>query len=149
MRPRISPSLYVPPVRIGVANNVMAIGNITSASTDPTTLVSCVTGSGRSTWLAKERDAPGLFGHIYRTESYVIPLAPETDSMTVTIFEVGTKKPLGTHIIEGRSGLNSWYRANVGHAPDEEPDGPRPILELIEDVAAHLLLRHFEQKLTD
>lgn len=149
MRPRISPSLYVPPVRIGVADNVMAIENFTSASTYPTTLVPCETGPGRFAWLAKEQDAPGLFGLIYRTENHVIPLAPETDSMTFTIFEAGTEKPLGTHIIEGRGGLNSWYRSNVGHAPDEELDGPRPILELIDNVAAHLLLRHFEQKRTN
>ena len=122
----------------------MAIENFTSASTDPMTLVRCETGPGRSTWLAKEQDAPGLFGHIYRTENHVIPLAPETDSMTFTIFIVGKETPLGIHIIEGRSGLNSWYQSNVGHMPDGETDGPLPIHELVYNVACHLLLRYFE-----
>lgn len=46
-----------------------------------------------------------------------------------------------------RAGLCRWYVQNVGHVPDEEPDGPRPIRQLIEDVAAHMLPRFTEPRM--
>lgn len=121
----------------------MTIENFTHASTNPVSLVPCKTGPGRTAWRAIEGDAPGLFAHIYSSQSLVIPLAPETDSLTIAIVEAGTEKVLGTHVIEGRAGLNCWYHRHVGFEPDKEPGGPRSILELIDNVAAHLLLRYF------
>ena len=121
----------------------MAIENYTLASTDPVALVPCETGPGRSAWRAKEPDAPGLFALIFDAQAETIPLAPETACMAFSIFEEGNAKAIGSHQIEGRIGLNFWYLTNVGHAPDAEPGGPRPILELIDNVAAHMLLRYF------
>lgn len=72
-----------------------------------------------------------------------IPLAPETDDITIAIFEEGVKETLGSVVIDGRAGLNLWYLKNVGHEPDKEPGGPLPILNLIDNVAAHLLLRYY------
>lgn len=71
------------------------------------------------------------------------PNAPETDTMTFAVYEEGVDTPLGTHVIVGRPGLNQFYLMNVGHEPDKEPDGARPILQFVDDVAAHLLLRYF------
>jgi len=120
-----------------------SLENYTRASNDPVALVPCETGPGRSAWRAKEPDAPGLFALISSTQSAAIPLAPETDSMTFSVFEEGNDKAIGSHVIEGRQGLNFWYLKNVGHEPDKESGGPRPIPEFIDDVAAHLLLRYF------
>lgn len=122
----------------------MAIENYTRASSDPVALVPCETGPGRSAWCAKEQDAPGLFALISDAQAETIPLAPETACMTFSIFEEGNDKAIGSHLIVGRAGLNNWCLMNVGHMPDAEPDGPRPILELVYNVAGHLLLRHFE-----
>lgn len=121
----------------------MTIENNTRGSTDPVALVPCGTGPGRSAWRAEEPDAPGLFALIADAQTETIPLAPETAHMTFSIFEEGNDKAIGSHHIEGRAGLNGWILANVGHLPDAEPDGPRPILELIDNVAAHLLLRFY------
>lgn len=51
---------------------------------------------------------------------------------------------LGSFEIDGRVGLNRWYKQNVGYEPDNEGDGPVPIMELIESVAHHFILRHYE-----
>lgn len=121
----------------------MAVENYTSASTDPFTLVPYEIGPGRSVLRARERDAPGFYALISDAQAQTIPLVPETAHMTFSIFQDGNTKVIGSHVIAGRVGLNFWYLANVGHIPDAEPGSPRPILELIDNVAAHMLLRYF------
>jgi hypothetical protein len=103
-------------------------------------LVRHTTSTGTA-WRATEFDAPGLFALI--TTGADVPNAPETDTMTFAVYEEGVNMPLGAHVIVGRPGLNQFYLTNVGHEPDKEPDGARPILQFIDDVAAHLLLRYF------
>lgn len=112
---------------------------------EPHSLVIHRTGLGSTAWRATEPDAPGLFAFIYDASCMAIPLAPETDDLTFAVIDEGTNETLGLIVIAGRAGLNDWYLANVGHLPDKEPDGQVPIMNLIDNVAAHLLLRYFEQ----
>ena len=58
-----------------------------------------------------------------------IPLAPETDTMIIAIFDDGVVETLGSIEIDGRGGLICWYLSNVGYSPDKEPDGPLPIMQ--------------------
>jgi len=97
-----------------------------------------------SAWRATEPDAPGLFALISDGQGLAIPLAPETGDLTIAIFDETIEETLGSIEVDGREGLNRWYLRNVGHRPDDEPDGPRPIMELINDVACHLMLRFYE-----
>lgn len=97
-----------------------------------------------SAWRATEPDAPGLFALISDGQGQAIPLAPDTDDLTIAIFDEEIEETLGSIEVDGREGLNRWYLQNVGFAPDREPDGPRSIEELIADVACHLLLRYYE-----
>lgn len=104
-------------------------------------------GLGSTAWRFDEPDAPGLFALVYDTRTVTIAESPETDKMTFVLFEGSVDEPVGTIEIEGRVGLNLWYLENVGHEPDKEPDGLLPIMRLVENVAAHLLLRFFEEGL--
>lgn len=104
-------------------------------------------GLGSTAWRFDEPDAPGLFALVYDARTMTIADRPETDRLTFVLFEDSVNNPVGTIEINGRAGLNSWYQAHVGHAPDKEPDGPLPIVQLIENVAAHLLLRYFVEGL--
>lgn len=122
----------------------MTIENYSRGSSDPVALTRCETGTGRSAWRAIDADAPGLFAFISSEHGTTVPLAPETDRMCFAIYEEGAQKPTWSIDIVGRVGLNSWYLTNIGHAPDAEPDGLRPILELIYNIAGHLLLQYFE-----
>ncbi|MFC5511136.1 hypothetical protein ACFPOU_08345 [Massilia jejuensis] len=97
-----------------------------------------------SAWRVTEPDAPGLFALISDGQGLTIPPAPETDDLTIAIFDEAIEETLGSIEVDGREGLNRWYLQNVGHMPDKEPDGPRPIIELINDVACHLMLRFYE-----
>jgi hypothetical protein len=98
-------------------------------------------------WRLKEPDAPGLIALVYDAESKRIADRPETDRLTFVLLEGSVNDPVGAIEIDGRAGLNSWYQTHVGYVPDNEPDGPVSIMQLIENVAAHLLLRYFEEGL--
>jgi hypothetical protein len=102
---------------------------------------------GSTAWRLKEPDAPGLVALVYNAGSMKIADSPETDRLTFVLFEDSVNDPIGAIEIGGRAGLNSWYQTHVGYVPDHEPDGPVPIMQLIENVAAHLLLRYFEEGL--
>jgi len=102
---------------------------------------------GSTAWRLKEPDAPGLVALVYNAGSMKIADSPETDRLTFVLFEDSFNDPVGAIEIVGRAGLNSWYQTHVGYVPDHEPDGPDPIMQLIENVAAHLLLRYFEEGL--
>lgn len=104
-------------------------------------------GTGSTVWRTDERDAPCLFALIYEKRSMAIPTAPETDTMTFAIFNESIDEPAGSIDIQGRAGMNRWYLTHVGHEPDKEPDGERPITELIVNVARHLMLRFYEEGL--
>lgn len=109
----------------------------------PFTLVD--TGPGTAAWRAVERDAPGLFALISNGEGTAPPIAPETDDITIALFDEGVEETLGSVVIDGRAGLNIWYLKNVGYMPDKEPGGELvPIMELLNNVAGHLLLRYYE-----
>lgn len=126
-----------------------AAQNHSPSEADRVSLVPVETAPGCTAWRATEPDAPGLFALISDEHALAIPLAPETDDLTIAIFDEGVEETLGSIEIDGRAGLNRWYLQNVGHEPDKEPDGPRPILELIDNVASHLLLRYFEKDTTE
>lgn len=102
---------------------------------------------GSTAWRIDEPDAPGLFVLVYDARCMAIVDAPETDTMTFVLFQQTVNEPVGTIEIDGRTGLNRWYGTYVGHEPDKEPDGPVPIMQLITNVACHLLLRYFEERL--
>lgn len=102
------------------------------------------TSESTAAWRAFEPDAPGLFAIITDEHGLAVPMAPETNDMIIAIFDETVPETLGSIEIDGRAGLVRWYIANVGHDPDAEPGGPVPILELINNVAAHLLLRYHE-----
>jgi hypothetical protein len=104
-------------------------------------------GLGSTAWRFNEPDAPGLFALVYDARAMTIADKPETDRLTFVLFEESVSNPVGDIEIDGRAGLNLWYQTHVGHAPDKEPDGPLPIVQLIENVAAHLLLRYFVEGL--
>lgn len=109
----------------------------------PFTLVN--TGPGMAAWRADERDAPGLFALISNGDGTTPPVAPETGDITIAIFDETVEETLGSIVIDGRPGLNTWYLTNVGHEPDKEPRGELvPIIELLNNVAGHLLLRYYE-----
>lgn len=112
---------------------------------DAVSLVPYETGPGTMAWRTSEPDAPGLFALISDEHGVAIPVAPETDDMTIAIFAEDVNETLGSIIIDGRAGLNRWYMRHVGYLPDLEPGGPLPIMKLIDDVAGHLLLRYFER----
>lgn len=108
-------------------------------------LVAYTSGLGSTAWQASEPDAPGLFALVYATEYLKIPIDPNTEDLTFAVFRGSGNESIGTFNIEGRAGLNLWYREHVGYEPDKEPDGEVPILELIDNVAGHILLRCFEE----
>ena len=103
------------------------------------------TAPGCTAWRTTEPDAPGLFALVSDERGLAIPLEPETDDLTIAIFNERVDETLGSVVLDGRAGLIRWYLQNVGHEPDEAPEGPLPIMQLIDQVAGHLLLRHFEQ----
>lgn len=104
------------------------------------------TSESTAAWRAFEPDAPGLFAIITDEHGLAVPPAPETDDMIIAIFDETVPETLGSIEIDGRAGLVRWYVANVGHDPDGEPDGPRPIMELINDDACHLMLRFHQEE---
>ena len=114
-----------------------------SADQSPLSLVLTETEPNCTAWRATETDAPGLFALISSNHGTSIPVTPDTDDMTIAIFDEGVDETLGSIEVSGRAGLNRWYMLNVGHEPDSGPDGLLPILELIDNVASHLLLRYF------
>lgn len=105
----------------------------------------CNEGKSNAAWRVNEPDAPGLFALIADQGGSASPLEPETDDFTISIFLDGVAETIGFVEIDGRAGLNRWYMTNVGHEPDKEADGPLPIRQLIGNVAAHLLLRYYEE----
>lgn len=99
------------------------------------------TGGGCMAWRLTEPDAPGLFALVTNVGGTHIPTEPETENLIIGICDVELDDPLLVLETDGRAGLCRFYVQNVGHDPDKEPDGPRPIRQLIEDVATHMLLR--------
>lgn len=108
-------------------------------------LIPYKTSPASMAWRATEPDAPGLFALVSCEHGMAIPLEPETDNMIIAVFDNGVEETLGSLEVDGRAGLNRWYLLHVGYEPDKEPDGPLPIMQLIDDVAAHLLLRYYVQ----
>lgn len=99
------------------------------------------TGGGCMAWRLTEPDAPGLFALVTDEGGTHIPTEPDTENLIIGICDVQLDDPLLVLETDGRAGLCRWYVQNVGHDPDKEPDGPRPIRQFIEDAATHMLLR--------
>lgn len=105
-------------------------------------ITSEMTGGGCTAYQVTEPDAPRLYALVTETASASIPENPETDSMEIGLYSEDDSDPQGPTIeAEGRKGLIAWYVKNVGHDPDEDQGFPVAILELIDRVASHLLLR--------
>lgn len=102
------------------------------------------TSESTTAWRTTERDAPGLFAIITDEKGLAVPAAPDTDNMIIAIFDETLPETIGSFEIDGREGLNRWYLLNIGHEPDKEGDGPLPIMDLISNVAGHLMLRYYE-----
>jgi hypothetical protein len=96
---------------------------------------------GCMAWRLTEPDAPGLFALVTDEGGIHIPTEPHTENLIIGLCNVELQDPLMMLEIDGRSGLCRWFVQNVGYDPDKEPDGPRPIRQLIEDVAIRMLLR--------
>lgn len=98
------------------------------------------TGGGCMAWRLTLPDAPGLFALVTDEGGTHIQTEPDTESLMIGIWDVQLDNPLMVLETDGRAGLCRWYFRNVGHDPDKEPNGPRPIRKLIEDVATPMLL---------
>lgn len=91
----------------------------------------------------QEPDAP----HLYALATFPnLPAPrPETDTLLIRVYREDGTAALGRGIrLCGRQGLLSWYAANVGYNPDQDNGGPHRILDLLDWVASHLLLRAYE-----
>lgn len=109
------------------------------------------TGGGCTAYRVDEPDAPGLYALVTDDVGLNAPSNPEEDTMLIGLYsvETGEQEPLpevdhekdGVLTVIGRDGLLAWYREHVGYSPDEDIGGTTPILKLLDDVSAHLLLR--------
>lgn len=99
------------------------------------------TGGGCMAWRLTEPGAPGLFALVTDEGGTNIPTESDTENLIIGICDVELQDPLLVLETDGRAGLCRWYVQHVGHDPDKEPDGLRPIRQLIADVATHMLLR--------
>lgn len=100
------------------------------------------TGGGCMAYEVIESDAPGLYALITESEHPALPNAPETDTMSIGVYsDVDNSEALSLTMVTGRAGLLDWYKIEVGYSPDEDIGGQTPILELMDRVASHLLLR--------
>jgi hypothetical protein len=110
---------------------------------DDAQLVVHHTGGGCMAWRMVNSDAPGYFALITDEGGSAIPSEPDNENLTIAIFSDEIIDPLQTLEIDGRSGLNRWYKYQVGYSPDEDNGMPLPIEKLIYDVASFLLVLHF------
>lgn len=90
----------------------------------------------------KESDAPTLYALVTWAKGHS---NPETHSMTISVLMEEEYEEIAQTVLTGRAGLITWYIENVGYSPDEDRGSPTPILELVDLVASHLLLRAQEK----
>lgn len=72
-----------------------------------------------------------------------IPTDPETELMLVGAYPEASEEEGTVVEIQGREGLNRWYLEKVGYSPDTDAGFPKPILELLMDVAEMHYLHTF------
>lgn len=96
--------------------------------------------AAESAYTLIEFDAPGYTAYITDASNMAAPHEPETSEIRFTIRSNSSVEPVVVVIANGRAGLIEWYVENVGYDPDAD-EGIIPILELVERVAGHLLLR--------
>ncbi|MGE4340644.1 MAG: hypothetical protein AB7E55_32545 [Pigmentiphaga sp.] len=103
------------------------------------------TFAGRGTaYKITEPDAPAFYLLVTDTTGLQAPQTPEVDTLLMRFFRADPAPadgPVGVLRLQGRAGLIEWYMENVGYSPDDDEAGFTPILELLEQVGAHLLLR--------
>ena len=104
------------------------------------------TGGGCWAYQVQEPDAPGLYALITVPDGAAIPETPEVDPMMIGIYSEEDSDDLGLTTLTGRIGLIEWYEAHVGYSPDADIGSLTPILELMDRVASHLLLRAHEER---
>jgi len=103
------------------------------------------TGGGCMAYMVTDSSALGLVALV--TCDGQLPDEPETDEIDIGVYP--ENEFCGEHLtmtkLIGRQGLIAWYIENVGHDPDADQGSPISILELMEQVAQHLLFRAVPQ----
>lgn len=99
-------------------------------------------GEGSAYVLAEASEAPGYEALITDWPRFCIPADASVDTTSITIYADASSEPDHRYSVDlaGRASMIRWYVENVGHDPDEDA-GTIPILELVERIASHLLLR--------
>lgn len=107
------------------------------------TITRHMTGGGCTAYLVTEPDAKGFYALVTDEDGSRIPVAPETEKMLIGAYhQEQDGETLSLIEVEGRAGLINWYKEHVGYDPDEDIDGTTMMLELLDRVASHILLRH-------
>ncbi len=104
------------------------------------------TGGGCMAYHVQEPDAPGLYALITAPDGAALPENPEFDPMMIGVYREESSDNMGLTTLAGRLSLIEWYEEHVGYSPDEDISGQTPILELMDRVASHLLLRAHAEK---
>lgn len=100
------------------------------------------TGGGCRAHEVTEPDAPGLYVLITDIECPDLPSDPEKDSMSIGVYsEDDNSEALTLLAVTGRAGLLDWYIKEIDYSPDDDIGGLTPIMDLLDRVGSHLLLR--------
>lgn len=96
---------------------------------------------GGHAFTSEEQDAPGFKTYITNESLDGLPQDPENEPIQFCVFAPKSTEPepIST-VVHGRAGLVKWYLENVGFDPDTESGEQLPIGQLIENVAAHMML---------
>ena len=103
----------------------------------------CPPMNGMAVLSVEEMDAPGYRAIIRTTFPEQLKALPEVGDITFIILLDGPETTVREVQLNGRSGLIDWYLNEVGFSPDEDGEEITPMLDLLERVASHLLLRAY------
>lgn len=102
------------------------------------------TGGQDCAYTLVDPDAPGYKAYVTNADYTGVPCNPEQGEIRFEIYPDNSSESVLSFAAQGRKDLIAWYVRHVGHDPDED-EGPATILDLMERVGAHLLLRAAEQ----
>ena len=99
--------------------------------------------NGMAVFSVEEMDAPGYRAIIRATFPEQLKTLPEDGEITIIIMPESSETTVQEVQLNGRSGLIDWYLNEVGFSPDEDGEEITPMLNLLDRVASHLLLRAY------